>query len=487
MSKSRTDMEVQRVEARFATLVTGVVGGVAEGKFDAAEGERRLHAGLRDIGLATMGAMFRAAGLGDEGQTVTVALPDGPVVYVRREVEPRPLLSAFGRFVVERYRYVAPTGDCVYPLDARLRLSARDVTPLMQEFIETVSVQDSFGPAVKILGKLVGVQPAIRTMEEIMRCRADGATEYRQRTRAAQASPGEIVVVSADCKGVPMGKAREPGQRKQPLPGERPDKAKMAAVGVVYVTTPVHRDPQAIASVTHRRDGKTRPPQHREPTTGREVFASLIDREDVFDLLRDALDQRRGPGTTIVGVLDGEEWLRCRFQDRFGDIDDVLLLLDFQHVRTHLWSAAFALHGDDEKARDDRMERTSMRLLCGHAGAVISGMRQSATKRCLSESRAKVVRRVAQYLEDRIDMLDYKRALELGTPIGSGAVEGACGHTVGKRMCGVGRHWSVEGAEAVMALRCIAESHLEEDHAKWFRRQELEREYAWYERMESQS
>ena len=52
-------------------------------------------------------------------------------------------------------------------------------------------------------------------------------------------------------------------------------------------------------------------------------------------------------------------------------------------------------------------------------------------------------------------MLEYDVALAKGLPIGSGAIEGSCGHIVGQRMCGVGKHWTIEGAQAVLDLRCL--------------------------------
>jgi hypothetical protein len=46
-------------------------------------------------------------------------------------------------------------------------------------------------------------------------------------------------------------------------------------------------------------------------------------------------------------------------------------------------------------------------------------------------------------------------------PVGTGVVESACGSVVKHRMAGEGTRWSVNGAEAMLALRSLKKS---QDH-----------------------
>src|SRR6266850_5921248 len=49
--------------------------------------------------------------------------------------------------------------------------------------------------------------------------------------------------------------------------------------------------------------------------------------------------------------------------------------------------------------------------------------------------------------------------LAAGLPVGTGVVESACGSVVKHRMEGEGKRWSLEGAEAILALRSLKKSH----------------------------
>jgi hypothetical protein len=49
----------------------------------------------------------------------------------------------------------------------------------------------------------------------------------------------------------------------------------------------------------------------------------------------------------------------------------------------------------------------------------------------------------------------YDQYLAQGWPIGTGVVEGACGHLVKDRMEQAGMRWSKDGAQAVLDLRAV--------------------------------
>lgn len=58
-----------------------------------------------------------------------------------------------------------------------------------------------------------------------------------------------------------------------------------------------------------------------------------------------------------------------------------------------------------------------------------------------------------RYLRNNSSRIDYKRYLEMGLMIGSGVVESSNRRIVSQRLKQSGMHWSVRGANSVMALR----------------------------------
>jgi hypothetical protein len=58
--------------------------------------------------------------------------------------------------------------------------------------------------------------------------------------------------------------------------------------------------------------------------------------------------------------------------------------------------------------------------------------------------------------------------LAAGLPVATGVVESACGSVVKHRMEGEGKRWSLDGAEAILALRSLKKSH-DNDLRKYWR------------------
>jgi len=127
----------------------------------------------------------------------------------------------------------------------------------------------------------------------------------------------------------------------------------------------------------------------------------------------------------------------------------IVCILDIFHVMDYLWDAARCVHGSDDKAAEAFVTDRLYRILEGDVGRVIGGLRQMLTKGKFSSSKRKTLNTVIGYL------MRYDEYLAKGYPIGSGVVEGACGHVVKDRMEGSGMRWSVPGAQSMLDLRCV--------------------------------
>lgn len=57
----------------------------------------------------------------------------------------------------------------------------------------------------------------------------------------------------------------------------------------------------------------------------------------------------------------------------------------------------------------------------------------------------------------------YPAFRAMGLCVSTGIVEGACKHVIGSRLkCG-GMHWTLDGANAIIALRCALQSNRFDD------------------------
>ncbi len=77
-------------------------------------------------------------------------------------------------------------------------------------------------------------------------------------------------------------------------------------------------------------------------------------------------------------------------------------------------------------------------------------------------------RKNAEYFATNRERMNYPRFRAMGLCAASGVVEGGCKNIVGTRLKQGGMHWTVDGANAIIALRCAVESNRFDDF--WERR-----------------
>jgi hypothetical protein len=114
---------------------------------------------------------------------------------------------------------------------------------------------------------------------------------------------------------------------------------------------------------------------------------------------------------------------------------------------------------------------------CGNP--VIGGLRQILTKQRLRTSVRETLAKVITFFHNHRRWMRYDAYLAAGLPVRTGVVESACGSVVKHRMEGEGKRWSLEGAEAILALRSLKKSHDNDlrDYWRFRARQERTRLY----------
>lgn len=117
------------------------------------------------------------------------------------------------------------------------------------------------------------------------------------------------------------------------------------------------------------------------------------------------------------------------------------------------------------------------KLLTGDVGRVIGGFKQMLSKKKHPSIIRYELEKVIGYMERNREHMRYDICLELGYPIGSGAVEGACRNLINDRMELTGMKWSRNGAEATIRLRSVDINGDWEDFWEFYRKKERNRLY----------
>lgn len=470
------EAEFLKAHERVEQLVEKVRGAAREGRrID--EVERTVFAELLRVGFHLISAFVKSAGDGDAGETLdvptvpekTCPAPDGEQPResrtLRRLPEPhtRRYVSIFGELTIPRVVYGTREGQKIeaVPLDARLGLPAGDFSYVLEDWQQRLCVKESFGEATRDLAELLGVSPTVRAAEVMNRQMAEFAASFRvDQPPPPPKEEGELLVFTADGKGVPMRRPRgeKPRHGQRRTKGQKANKKQMAYVGAVYTIDPFRRTADDVLDDLARKDVACHRPQPRHKHVSAEM-TQVFEGEEcngrvaLFGQLSEEVQARNPTGRkAVVAVMDGE---RALWDVLAFFLPQAIGILDIFHVLERLWLAAHVFHPEGSPAAEAFVTDRLRLLLEGHVGRVVGGLRQMLSKHALSASKRRTLQTVIGYFDNNRQHMRYDEYLAAGYPIGSGVAEGACRHLVKDRLEQTGMRWTVAGAQALLHLRAL--------------------------------
>jgi hypothetical protein len=311
--------------------------------------------------------------------------------------------------------------------------------------------------------------------------------DYREdRPMPAAEDEGELLVLSADGKGIVM-RREEPPPKGHRTKGDKASQKRMAIVGTAYTVDRHVRTPEEVVAVLFGELQPT-PPAPRPKPQHKHVWASLPRESEegtmaavdiVYPwLLNEVAERNPGLAKEMVCLHDGQESLwdaRERHLPRKNSID----IVDLLHVTPRLWQAAhvFCKEGSDEA--EHFMRERLLKVLQGRAPLVVRGLREMSTKRKLTGAKKRTITKVCSYLEQNYERLHYDEYLARGYPIASGAIEGACRHLIKDRMERAGMHWTPRGAQAMLDVRSTWINGDWESYQRYYQQRETARLYPY--------
>lgn len=427
--------------------------------------ERSLWDRLLLLGRTLLRGFFDSLGSGDVGATLT--LPNGDTVQRLPELHHRRYVSIFGVCDLQRTAYGSREGQqlvCV-PLDNRLQLPDSDYSYVLQDWDQSLCCEQAFGQVQQTIARMLHLQQPVGSLEQQNVQMAVQVVDYREnRTTPAPQEEGELLVVSADGKGIVLRRtADNPAPTGHRTKGEKASQKRMATVGAVYSVDRYVRTAEEVVAALFRdgpRPEGTRPqPQHKH------VWASLAGQtplgeacsgsEAVYPwLLNEVVERNRALTKEMVYLHDGQEalWEACRQHLPQANATQVLDLL---HATPRLWQAAHVFHPERSRAAEQFVRARLLRVLRGEVTGVVRGLRRLGSLRGLTGNKKKTLTTVCRYLSQNAERMRYDEYLAKGYPIASGVIEGACRHLVKDRMERAGMHWTVAGAQAMLDVRSV--------------------------------
>jgi len=432
--------------------------------------EKAVWEQLLRLGREALKQVFALLGNGDMGEAVE--LPDGRCCQRLEQEHQRRYVSIFGEFLLSRVVYGSREGQKIefVPLDNRLQLPASAFSYLLQDWDQSLCVEQAFGQARTTVQRMLGLKQSVDSLEHMNQEMAKEATNFMLNQPPPEAE-GEVLVASADQKGIVLRRsADDPPPKAHRTKGDKASQKRMATVATVYSVDRYRRTAEEVVAALFRdapEPSRDRPkPQHKEVWASlprAEVPGSGIDHAFAWMIgelyLRGRAKDKNQP---LVFLSDGQETL----WDACGEWlpERVVRILDLLHVTPRLWQAAHVFRQEGSQDAEDFVRDRLLRVLQGQAAGVIRGLREMATKRGLAGAKKRTLTTVCNYLEANLERMRYDEYLQAGYPIATGVVEGACRHLVKDRMERAGMHWTIPGAQAMLDVRSVHVSGLWEEY-----------------------
>ena len=412
------------LSAHLAVL-TGFVYDAARDGLPAHELERGLWSRLLRLGHEMQAQYFALVGDGDCGKTLTLA--DGRAVKRLPKPHGRPYRSIFGDFTLARGVYGTREGQAIEaaPLDARLGLPEDKFSYLLQDGDQALAVENPYGQVNAVLARILGLKQSVARLEAMTRTLA-GAVAGHEAARPAPvpATGQQIVVLSADGKGVPLRKPADAPAiaAHDHARGPKPDRKKRAIVGGAYQIEPHPRTAAAVMESLFRdptapaeRPTTSRPaPQQKRlcavlpvATAVAEALAPPRPAEVVFPWLR-AEARQRDPDhrQTWVLLMDGQPALWEVAAATLGDAPRVEIL-DLLHATGYLWEAVHLFHDPGSAMALKWMKLLVLGLLSGMGTGVIRWLQHLAEQGGLPAAARARLEQIHGYFDRHRDRIHY--------------------------------------------------------------------------------
>jgi hypothetical protein len=156
--------------------------------------------------------------------------------------------------------------------------------------------------------------------------------------------------------------------------------------------------------------------------------------------LREALD--------VVYLGDGAGWVRSEHGRHFHR---AVFIIDWYHASEHVWDCGKQLYGEGTEATDRWVHQRLSLLWDGQTRQLLDELRQEYRNH--RGGKREALENLCRYISVNEEQMRYDVFRANGYDIGSGAVEGACKHVVGKRLKQSGMIWIRAGSSATLALR----------------------------------
>lgn len=361
--------------------------------------------------------------------------------------------SVLGPLTLARaYYHCAACETGFAPRDAALGLAGGSLSPGVRRMVGLVGAMVSFAEGHALLRELAGVDVATKHVEraaEALGREIAADEQHVVESPAAEDTVAPTVYLGMDGTGVPIRTADLAGRA-----GKQPNRtAKTREVKLVTIWSAEGRD----ADGTPVRDAGSisysaaiESAAQTDTATVPSPFAARVAREAT----RRGFE--RAARRAVLG--DGAPWIWNLAAEYFPD---AIQIVDRFHAKQHLSDVSTSIYGAGSELGEHWARHRHDELDAGEIDAILCALRVHSPK-------DEAARKCVDYIDGNRTRMDYAAFRRRGLCTSTGVVEAGCKTVIGVRCKRAGMHWTVAGADAIIALRCCTLSGRFEDF--WERR-----------------
>ena len=361
--------------------------------------------------------------------------------------------SVLGRLVLVRAYYhcaTCATGFC--PRDCALGLGGGSLSPGVLRMVGRVGAMVSFEEGHELLDELAGVDVPTKHVERAAEALGREVAEDERcvvEPPAASEGVAPTLYLGMDGTGIPVRKEELVGRS-----GKQPDgSAKTREVKLVTVWSAEGRDQQGTpmrdpGSISYSAAIESAAQKDTDKVPSE--FAARVVREATRRGFENA--QR----SAVLG--DGAKWIWNLATEYFPA---AIQIVDRFHAKQHLSDVAKSIYGAGSDLGKHWVHERYDELDAGDLEALLCALRTHSSK-------DEEARKCLGYVEENRARMRYAEFRAKGLCTSTGVVEAGCKVAIGTRCKRAGMHWTVAGADAIIALRCCKLSGRFEDF--WERR-----------------
>lgn len=330
---------------------------------------------------------------------------------------PRDIHSLFGWIKIKRAYYHCPDcGTGLAPYDKSSGLGSEQLSPGLAKACCLLAVDDSFAQTSRKLEELFGQKVSERTVERVVH------------------QVGSVVLTQQDEE---LNSFLT--DRRMPQAEANPERLYVAADGTSAHETDGWREVK-VGSIYWKDERFERVGRYVGRFDNSKIFGWHLWMEAIRCGLREAKE--------VVFLGDGAGWIRNERRKHFGRST---FIIDWYHALEHIWDCGKVLFGEGSEATEKWVKKRESWLWDGQTRKLLNDL-QKQRKQHRGRKREELSK-LHKYIQDNEQEMRYDVFRAEGYDIGSGAVEGACKHVVGKRLKQSGMIWSRAGSSATLALR----------------------------------